>query len=205
MMKRIKKVNRDFEKGDSVILKKKSYKEAQQSNDPDRAIFSFKEYPKGQVFKVDDYYGSNLMVITPDGDRKGLHYDRFKKKSKKYTTNIRKVFGDELPYDSGQRDARNGDDLGGGDSNWIKTIKRLYPEEWKQYVKGYNVEAEKIIKPEVELIGEDGNVFLMMGQCSKALRRAGQSKEGIEMSQKVLQASDYDEALSIMMDYCDIV
>ena len=50
--------------------------------------------------------------------------------------NIRKAFGGD-PYESGQRDSRNGENIQWGDS-WVKEMKRLYPMQWKQYCKGHD-------------------------------------------------------------------
>lgn len=59
-------------------------------------------------------------------------------------------------------------------------------------------------KPTVELIGQNGNVFNLLGICSKALKRAGQADKAKEMSQKVMSCGSYDEALQIMMEYVEI-
>ena len=59
-------------------------------------------------------------------------------------------------------------------------------------------------KPEVTLSGQDGNVFNLIGICSKALRRAGQTAEATEMSEKVFASGSYEEALQIMGEYCEI-
>jgi len=59
-------------------------------------------------------------------------------------------------------------------------------------------------KPKVKLIGENGNVFNLMGICSKALKREGLEKEAKEMSNKIFDCGSYDEALQIMMEYCDV-
>lgn len=59
-------------------------------------------------------------------------------------------------------------------------------------------------KPEVTLVGEDGNVFNLIGICSKALKRAGQAENAKKMSAECFKAGSYDEALQIMMKYCDI-
>ena len=50
--------------------------------------------------------------------------------------NIRKAFGGD-PYESGQRDSRNGETIQWGD-NWVKEMKKLYPMQWKQYCKGHD-------------------------------------------------------------------
>ncbi len=67
------------------------------------------------------------------------------------------------------------------------------------------VKTYKRIKPEVQLIGRDGNVFLLLGACVKALRKEGLNKEKIEMQQKVFKALSYGNVLRIMNDYVDIV
>ncbi|WP_270364122.1 hypothetical protein [Bacillus paranthracis] len=58
---------------------------------------------------------------------------------------------------------------------------------------------------EVKLIGEDGNVFNLMGIVSKAMRRNGISKDEIEQFQNEVTSSDsYDEALQVMMRWVDV-
>ena len=59
-------------------------------------------------------------------------------------------------------------------------------------------------KPRVKLVGENGNVFNLMAICSRALKNAGQSDKAKEMSDKILSCGSYDEALAIMMEYCDV-
>jgi hypothetical protein len=59
-------------------------------------------------------------------------------------------------------------------------------------------------KPTVYLIGQDGNVFFIIGQCSKALRRAKLIQEAAEFTAKCFAAGSYDEVLRLAMDYCDV-
>jgi hypothetical protein len=59
-------------------------------------------------------------------------------------------------------------------------------------------------KPKVKLVGQDGNVFNLLGICSKALKQNGQSKEAEEMSSKIFACESYNEALQIIMEYCDV-
>lgn len=58
-------------------------------------------------------------------------------------------------------------------------------------------------KPTAKVIGEDGNVFVTLGICTSALKKVGQHKEAKEMADKVFSCGSYDEALFIMMEYCD--
>jgi hypothetical protein len=59
-------------------------------------------------------------------------------------------------------------------------------------------------KPTVTLIGTDGNVFALMGRCTQALKRARQYDAAKELVEKVTQCESYDQALSLMMDYCEV-
>jgi hypothetical protein len=60
-------------------------------------------------------------------------------------------------------------------------------------------------KPKVKLVGENGNVFNLMNICSRALKNAGQPEKAKEMSHKIqTTAKSYEEALAIMMDYCEV-
>jgi hypothetical protein len=63
---------------------------------------------------------------------------------------------------------------------------------------------EKLQKPKAKLLGKDGNVFNLLGICSLALKNAGQKEEAKEMAEKVFESKSYDEALAIMMEYCDV-
>lgn len=57
-------------------------------------------------------------------------------------------------------------------------------------------------KPRVKLAGTDGNVFALMGRVTSALRKAGQNAEANEMNNRIqCEATDYDHALRIMMEY----
>lgn len=59
-------------------------------------------------------------------------------------------------------------------------------------------------KPKVKLVGQDGNVFNLIGICSKAMKKAGLNTEAKEMTEKVFSCGSYSEALNIMMEYCDV-
>ena len=59
-------------------------------------------------------------------------------------------------------------------------------------------------KPVVQLTGEDGNVFNLIGICSRALKKAGRVEEARLMQQRVFQAGSYEEALGILSEYVEI-
>lgn len=58
-------------------------------------------------------------------------------------------------------------------------------------------------KPKAKIIGADSNVFVILGICTGALKRAGQKDEAKELAEKVFASSSYDEALSICLEYVD--
>jgi len=59
-------------------------------------------------------------------------------------------------------------------------------------------------KPRVKLTGTDGNVFALLGLCARTLKAAGQRNEATKLSERVMSCSSYDEALQLMMEYCDV-
>lgn len=52
------------------------------------------------------------------------------------------------------------------------------------------------------LVGEDGNIFAVLGRARRALQKAGRHEDGYAMCQRVKNARSYDEALVIIMEYC---
>ena len=60
-------------------------------------------------------------------------------------------------------------------------------------------------KPRVKLSGQNGNVFNLMGICSRALKEAGLQDKAKEMTNKITtSAKSYEEALQIMFEYCEV-
>ena len=70
---------------------------------------------------------------------------------------------------------------------------------------GYSINEHEIIKPKCALIGEDGNIFNLMGIASRTLKRNGMKEEATEMCNRITnEAKSYDEALMILQDYVEI-
>lgn len=53
---------------------------------------------------------------------------------------------------------------------------------------------------EVQLTGEDGNVFGVIGRVSRALKRAGLPDAAAEFTAAAFNAESYDEVLRLCMD-----
>lgn len=60
-------------------------------------------------------------------------------------------------------------------------------------------------KIKVNLIGEDGNIFNLVGIVSREMRRNGLEELASEMRNRVFNSEAYDNALQIIMEYVDIV
>ena len=64
--------------------------------------------------------------------------------------------------------------------------------------------APERIKPDCPLLGEDGNIFRIMGIASETLRENGMQEQAEEMRSRIFQCQSYDSALSIIGDYVNI-
>jgi len=59
-------------------------------------------------------------------------------------------------------------------------------------------------KPFIQLSGEDGNAFFIMGRAMKALRKAGYTEEEIKQYETEATSGDYDNLLAVTMRWCDV-
>jgi hypothetical protein len=54
---------------------------------------------------------------------------------------------------------------------------------------------------EVQLVGEDGNAFAILGRVQKALRKGGVEKDEITKFMNEATSGDYDHLLQTVMEY----
>lgn len=59
-------------------------------------------------------------------------------------------------------------------------------------------------KPDCPLIGQDGNIFNLVGIAVRTLKENGMTEESKEMSSRVFNSGSYSEALSIIDEYVNI-
>lgn len=64
--------------------------------------------------------------------------------------------------------------------------------------------VDKQQKPNCKLLGEDGNVYNLLGIASRTLRRNGLADQAKEMCNRVYSSGSYGEALCIIGDYVNI-
>ncbi len=60
------------------------------------------------------------------------------------------------------------------------------------------------MKPACKLIGENGNIFNLLGLARMALRDADQNDKIPEITERVQRSKSYDEALRIIMEYVEV-
>lgn len=56
----------------------------------------------------------------------------------------------------------------------------------------------------VELVGKDGNAFMILGLCQRAAKKAGLEKSEIDAFMQEAQSGDYNHLLSTCMEWFDI-
>lgn len=66
-------------------------------------------------------------------------------------------------------------------------------------------QKEESLKPDCPLIGQDGNIFNLMGIASRTLRQNGMPEQATEMYSRITEtAGSYSEALGIIGEYVNI-
>ena len=57
--------------------------------------------------------------------------------------------------------------------------------------------------PKMKLVGEDGNIFAILGRASRLLRQSGQADKAEEMYERVTSSHNYYQALNIISEYVE--
>ena len=58
-------------------------------------------------------------------------------------------------------------------------------------------------KPKMQLMGQDGNIFAIMGRASRLLKSSGQGDKAKEMRDRVMSCDSYQKALNIISEYVE--
>ena len=62
---------------------------------------------------------------------------------------------------------------------------------------------KNFLRPKMQLIGQDGNIFAIMGRASRLLKSSGQGDKAKEMRDRVMSCDSYQKALSIVSEYVE--
>ena len=67
------------------------------------------------------------------------------------------------------------------------------------------IQEQKPVKPKMELLGRDGNIFSIMGTAAQLLQMAGMADQAKEMCDRITGGNchSYHEALSIISEYVE--
>lgn len=71
-------------------------------------------------------------------------------------------------------------------------------------IKESNIKVIKKEKPKCALIGQDGNIFNLIGIASRTLKQNKMQEEAKEMVERVTNSNNYSEALNIIGEYVEI-
>jgi hypothetical protein len=65
-------------------------------------------------------------------------------------------------------------------------------------------QMENTQRPKCQLIGENGNVFAIIGLVSRTLKKAGQPEQAKEFTSKAFASGSYDEVLNLCQYYVEV-
>ena len=93
---------------------------------------------------------------------------------------------------------------------WRIQTRGNYGGTWlSDYIPNYldnpdYAEEPAMKKPDCPLIGQDGNIFNLLGIASRTLKNHDMADEASEMRNRVMSSGSYNEALSIIGEYVHI-
>jgi len=74
----------------------------------------------------------------------------------------------------------------------------------EEIVEDNGIEEGDRDKPLLQLSGEDGNAFAILGRARRAARQAGWIQEKIDNVLEEAAAGDYNHLIQVMMKYFDV-
>ena len=78
------------------------------------------------------------------------------------------------------------------------------PNRLGGFIQAQEEPTQNKAKPDCPLLGQDGNIFNLMGLASQTLRRNGMSDAAKEMKERITSSGSYSEALCIIGEYVNI-
>ena len=89
---------------------------------------------------------------------------------------------------------------------WRLQSQGFFHGEWlsefvPNHLGDFIIEKEK---PDCPLIGQDGNIFNLMGIAARTLKQNGMKEEAAEMQKRITESGSYDNALCIIGEYVNI-
>ena len=63
---------------------------------------------------------------------------------------------------------------------------------------------EQVTKPKCRLSGTDGNVFNVIANVSRSLKKAGMAELAKEFTSKAMKSHSYNDVLALCFEYVDV-
>lgn len=81
----------------------------------------------------------------------------------------------------------------------------LFVHFWEAEPFSFEVEHEQPVpkRPKMKLVGQDGNIFAILGKATRLLEENGQPEQAKEMLGRVQQSGNYYKALNIISEYVE--
>lgn len=82
--------------------------------------------------------------------------------------------------------------------------KEQLGDSTKQIIADDKAAFPKFPNVKVQLVGQNGNSFVILGLCGRAAKKAGLTKEQIDEFHKEAMGGDYDNLLCTCMKWFDV-
>lgn len=139
-----------------------------------------------EIFNKNEIPDTLVKYDNKQIEKDGIIYDLYHGKTLEDEKRIDAMFGDRMGH-------------------FIDSYAINKEMESEEKMKKEMSNVEKRQKPKCALIGEDGNIFNLMGIASRTLKRNGMREESTEMCNRITsEAKSYDEALMIIDEYVEI-
>lgn len=98
----------------------------------------------------------------------------------------------------------------GDSSNYVYWCERMEYDGYIERIEFDNwlikdvEEVDIIHRPKCKLVGENGNIFNLIGIVSRVLKKNGLREEAVEMANRCFSCGSYAEALSVFNDYVEV-
>ena len=141
--------------------------------------------------------GINSMLTQVGILKNGTQFENISTFQKDDTTCLLFPFNQDVQLDMGKL------------AIWRRQTHSDFGSTWlsdyvPNYLGGFAQTTHRQEKPDCPLIGQDGNIFNLMGIASRTLKEHGLDDQAREMRERITQSGSYGAALCIIGEYVNI-
>ena len=141
--------------------------------------------------------GINSMLTQVGILKNGTQFENISTFQKDDTTCLLFPFNQDVQLDMGKL------------AIWRRQTHSDFGSTWlsdyvPNYLGGFAQTTHRQEKPDCPLIGQDGNIFNLMGIASRTLKEHGRADQAKEMCERIYGSGSYEAALCIMGEYVNI-